>query len=171
MRQAVAAVLLMALICAAPGWADHGPVPGPPGPPGPRGEKGAKGPRGPRGRAGAQGLPGTPGGPPGPAGAPGAPGPAGPPGPRGEPGVAGFRSVAHSSSSNASSPKTARAFCPRGTTLTGGGYSTSVLSTELILRESTPRGNGWSVNVAEAAGFQNGIAWSVTAHAICAEGA
>ena len=111
-----------------------------PGPQGPKGEKGDTGHRGPQG-------------------------PAGPAGPSG---VAATQIVTKTSPNNTSTPKTARAFCPTGTVLTGGGFSTSVLSTELVLRESSPLGSSWEVNVAEAADFPNNIAWSVTAHAICA---
>ena len=114
-----------------------------PGPPGPRGEKGEKGDTGHRG-------------------------PQGPEGPAGPSGVAATQIVTKTSPSNTSTPKTARAFCPAGTVLTGGGFSTSVLSTELVLRESSPLGSSWEVNVAEDADFPNNIAWSVTAHAICA---
>jgi hypothetical protein len=59
--------------------------------------------------------------------------------------------------------------CPAGTLLVGGGYQTSVLSTDLVLRELSPVGNNsWEVNVAEGPNFPNGIVWSVTARAICA---
>lgn len=143
---------------------------GPPGPPGPKGERGPRGPRGhvgPRGPQGVQGQPGTPGGAQGPPGPAGAPGPAGPKGAQGEPGVASIRLVSHTTPVNGSSPKTARVFCPAGTKLTGGGYETSVLSTDLVLRMSTPKGNSWEVNVIEN-GLSANISWSLTAHALCA---
>ncbi len=121
-----------------------------PGLPAPgKGEKGEKGARGEKGDTGHRG-------------------PQGPAGPAGPSGVAAVQIVTKTSPANVSTPKTARAFCPAGTVLTGGGYSTSVLSTDLVLRESSPAGNSWQVNVAEDAEFQVNIAWSLTAHAICA---
>ena len=183
LKRAVAPALLTAMLAVAPVWAsgdkastacDCDPS-GVPGPPGPRGKQGKRGPRGHTGPQGPQGIPGTPGGPAGPAGAPGAPGvkgdtgavgPAGPRGPRArrsDPVV-----YANTSASNTSSPKTATAHCPSNRRLTGGGFSTSVLSTDLTLRQSNPLGTrGWTVNVAEEDGFQNNIAWSVSAYAIC----
>ena len=142
---------------------------GDPGPRGPKGEQGPRGPRGHIGPQGPQGVPGqagTPGGPPGPAGPSG---PTGPAGPVGAPGLASKVVATHTSGNNGSTPKTARVTCPAGTLLMGGGYSTSVLSTDLVLRQLTPVGaNSWEVNVAEGPDFPNGIAWSVTARAICA---
>lgn len=182
-KRVVMPALLTAMLMTTPVWAsgdgartacDCDPA-GVPGPPGPRGKQGKRGPRGHTGPQGPQGIPGTPGGPVGPAGVPGAPGvkgdtgatgPAGPRGPRArrsDPVV-----YANTSVSNTSSPKTATAHCPSNRRLTGGGFSTSVLSTDLVLRQSNPLGTrGWTVNVAEASGFQSNIAWSVSAYAIC----
>lgn len=53
--------------------------------------------------------------------------------------------------------------------ITGGGYSTSALSTDLVLQRSSPVGNSWEVIVAARVGFPNGVAWSASAHAICAD--
>ena len=55
-----------------------------------------------------------------------------------------------------------------GTVITGGGYSTSPLSRDLILQRSQPVDNSWQVIVTTTAGF-GGSSWSVSAHAICAK--
>jgi hypothetical protein len=115
-----------------------------------------------KGEPGPAGQPGTPG-------APGQPGTPGQPGAPGAAGVTDTRIVSATSATNAATPKSARAICPVGTVITGGGFSSSVLSTDLVLRRSTPQGDSWSVDLAEGPGFPNGIAWSVTANAICAE--
>jgi Collagen triple helix repeat (20 copies) len=152
----VTLVVLAVLLVTAPGWNWQ---PGPPGPRGPRGHTGEAGPRGPRGFRGPRGHRG-------PRGFRGLPGPAGPPGP---PGIVGTQIVQATSAANAATPKQALAVCPAGTFLTGGGFSTSALSSDLILRQDSPVGaRGWLINMAETAGFPNGIAWSVTAFAICA---
>ena len=69
-----------------------------------------------------------------------------------------------------SSPKKSMALCPAGTKLTGGGYETSILSSDLVLRESGPveigTRQGWSVNVIED-GLSANLSWSLTAEAIC----
>lgn len=103
-------------------------------------------------------------------GPPGPKGERGPRGAKGEQGPAGIvetQLVTRKSATNVNAPKQLRAFCPRGTLLTGGGYSTSILSTDLVLRESTPKGNSWLVNVTEN-GLAGNIAWSLSVHAICA---
>jgi Collagen triple helix repeat (20 copies) len=142
-------------------------VPGPPGPRGPKGERGPRGHVGPRGPQGVPGAPGTPGGAQGAPGPTGPPGPAGPKGAQGEPGVASKQIVSHTSGLNGSNVKSARVVCPAGTILTGGGFTTSTLSTDLVLRRSNPEGNTWTIDMAEGPGFPSGIAWSVTAKAIC----
>jgi hypothetical protein len=125
------------------------PVPRVPGPPGPKGDKGdtgpagARGPRGPKGKKGDKGA-------------------------RGPAGITDTRIVTKSSGNSPAADKRARAFCPAGTVITGGGYSTSALSTDLVLQRSSPVANSWEVIVAAKAGFPNGVAWSVSAHAICA---
>jgi Collagen triple helix repeat (20 copies) len=119
--------------------------PTPPGPPGPKGEKGDTGARGEQGERGPKGEPGE----------------------KGKPGVTATEVITHSSPSSGAPDKTARAFCPRDSVITGGGYSTSVLSRDLILQRSIPIPNGWEVIVTEAPGFSN-VAWSASAHAVCA---
>ena len=125
------------------------PVPRVPGPPGPKGDKGNTGTTGPAGTRGPSGDKGDKGA-------------------RGPAGITETQIVTRTTATNVSTPKSVRAFCPSGTVLTGGGYSTSVISTELTLRLSTPQGKSWEANVAELPGFPNNVAWSLSAHAICA---
>ena len=125
------------------------PVPRVPGPPGPKGDTGAtgpagaSGPRGPKGKKGEKGQ-------------------------RGPAGITDTQIVTKTSGFSSAADKTARAFCRAGTVITGGGYTTSALSTDLVLERSSPVGNSFEVIVAAKAGFPNGVAWSVSAHAICA---
>ncbi len=127
------------------------------------------GPAGPTGPVGPKGEPGTPGGPAGPqgpAGKDGATGPAGPQGPRGIGHVTTYTNV---SANNTSAGKTATAHCPSNMTVVGGGYSTNILSDDLVLRTLHPLSTrGYTVDVYEGPGFQSNIAWAVTAYAICA---
>ena len=59
--------------------------------------------------------------------------------------------------------------CQNGTHLTGGGFMTNVLSSDLALRRSSPLGtNSWTADVAEQSGFPNNIAWSLTVYVVCA---
>jgi Collagen triple helix repeat (20 copies) len=128
------------------------PVPRVPGPPGPKGDKGDTGA-------------------PGPAGASGRRGPKGKKGEKGQRGPAGMTDtqiVTKTSGNSPAADKTARAFCPARTVITGGRYTTSALSTHLVLQRSSPVANSFEVIVAAKAGFPNGVAWSVSAHAICA---
>jgi hypothetical protein len=124
------------------------------------------GPAGPTGPVGPKGEPGTPGGPAGPQGPAGATGPAGPQGPKG---IGDVKTYTNASANNTSPGKTATATCPSNRTVVGGGYSTNILSTELVLRSLHPLSTrGYTVDVYEGPGFQSNIAWSVTAYAICA---
>jgi hypothetical protein len=125
------------------------PVPRVPGPPGPKGDKGNAGPAGARGPRGAQGD-------------------RGPRGPTGPSGITDTQIVTKSTGSSTAATKTVRAFCPAGTVLTGGGYSTSALSTDLVLQRSSPVGNSWEVIVAAKLGFPSGVGWSVSDYAMCA---
>jgi Collagen triple helix repeat (20 copies) len=125
------------------------PVPRVPGPPGPKGDTGATGPTGARGPRGPKGKKGEKG-------------------ERGPAGITDTQIVTNTSGNNPAADKTARAFCRAGTVITGGGYTTSALSTDLVLQRSSPVGNSWEVIVAAKAGFPNGVAWSASAHAICA---
>jgi Collagen triple helix repeat (20 copies) len=84
------------------------PVPGPPGPEGDKGDTGATGPAGKRGPKGEMGEKGD----------------------RGPAGITDTQIVTKTSGNNPAADKTARAFCPAGTVITGGGYTTSALSTE-----------------------------------------
>jgi Collagen triple helix repeat (20 copies) len=120
-----------------------------PGPPGPKGDKGNAGPAGARGPQGAKGD-------------------RGPRGPAGPSGITDTQIVTKTSGLSPATTKTTRAFCPAGTVLTGGGYSTSALSTDLVLQRSSPVGNSWEVIVAAKAGFPSGVAWSVSDYAMCA---
>ena len=92
-------------------------VPGPTWPQGPAGAPGPVGPSGPAGTPGAAGPQGPAGapGPVGPPGLAGAPGPAGPPGP------AGLRTVQYVGGGMYPNTSVARAFCPDGTKVMGGG--------------------------------------------------
>jgi hypothetical protein len=105
----------------------------------------------------------------GPRGPRGVRGPRGPRGPSGSGGQVDTQVTTNASSANLQSPKRLIASCPRGTQLTGGGYSTSVLSDELVLRQSAPVGqDSWLVDVAETQDFQNNISWSLTVYVVCA---
>lgn len=128
------------------------PVPRVPGPAGPKGDKGDTGATGPAGATGPRGPKGK----------------KGDKGQRGPAGITDTQIVTRTSVSSVAIDKTARAFCPAGTVITGGGYTTSTLSTDLVLQRSSPVGNSYEVIVTAKAGFPNGVAWSASAHAICA---
>lgn len=128
------------------------------------------GPRGPQGPAG------TPGGPPGPAGPKGDTGNRGPRGRRGPAGTASAVTltsrVLSTTSANTTSPnKTLTVSCQAADeVLTGGGYMTTVLSTDLVLRRSSPLGaRSWTADVQEGPGFQTNISWALTVYVVCAK--
>jgi hypothetical protein len=54
-------------------------------------------------------------------------------GERGAAGITDTQIVTKTSGTNPAADKTARAFCPAGTVITGGGYTTSALSTRVGL--------------------------------------
>ena len=59
--------------------------------------------------------------------------------------------------------------CQNSTHLTGGGYTTSVLSTHLLLRRSSPLGNNsWTADVAEGPDFGPNNVWALTVYVVCA---
>jgi len=143
------------------------------GPPGPAGPQGVPGPQGLTGPAGPQGLTG----------------PAGPPGAPGASGVEIVTAVGaytdnsdivrHPEVSVVAAYKTATATCPQGKRVIGGGgqvieVSAPTLEPDVLhpdairivhLGASYPSGNGaWTVE----AGATGGIAWQLTAYAICA---
>jgi hypothetical protein len=163
-----------------------GPV-GPIGPMGPAGPQGVAGPAGPIGPAGADGLAGAtgpigpdgPAGPAGPAGSqgvPGATGPAGiqgPAGPQGVPGVSGYQIVTATNSAALGGGKllSARAQCPNGMKVFGGGASQTPPGTfalSLLQVSSYPDTNtSW---FAEFRNIQSGTFPMVTisVYAVCA---
>ena len=105
--------------------------------PGPKGDKGAKGDKGDKG------LPGTPGAP-------------------GTPGVSGLQMATGSSPTDASSRKFARASCPAGKRVVGGGHSIQYTGSYEIIA-SRPEGSSWSI----VADHQGGGTWAVIAYAMC----
>jgi hypothetical protein len=131
----------------------------------------SRGPRGPRGFRGEQGEQGAPGqqGEVGPRGLRGHDGAQGPAGPAGEPGVT-TTTVFNSSTPSTNSPiKSITVACQNGTHLTGGGWMTNVLSTDLVPRRSSPLGsNSWTADVAEDDDFPPSVSWSLTVYVVCA---
>lgn len=97
------------------------------------------------------------------------PAPPGPQGPPGEPGFTTTTIVKNTTPATTASGKTITARCPTNMNLTGGGFSTSVLSTDLTLRQSSPQGtSSWFADVHEVTGFPGSISWSLTVYALCA---
>jgi Collagen triple helix repeat (20 copies) len=107
---------------------------GPKGDPGPKGDKGSKGDKGPKGDAG----------------------------PQGAPGMTGYQVATGGSPADSSSRKFARASCPVGKRVVGGGHSIPYTGSYEIIR-SYPDGNTWYV-IADHTG---GGSWAVTAYAVC----
>lgn len=108
--------------------------------PGPKGDKGDKGPKGDKGD---RGLPGTPG-------------------PQGAPGISAYQVATGSSPQDASGRKFARASCPAGKRVLGGGHSIPYTGSYEIIR-SYPEGNTWYV----IADHDGGGTWAVIAYAVC----
>lgn len=104
------------------------------GPQGPKGDKGSKGDKGPKGD----------------------------PGPQGAPGASGYQVATASAPVDATGRKFARAVCPTGKRVVGGGHSIPYVGSYEIIR-SYPDGNTWYV-IADHAGGGN---WSVVAYAVC----
>ena len=170
----VLAVLIAALLMAAPVWAvgdnsstvrTHAAakkktVKAKRGPRGLRGPRGRTGPAGIDGRDGIDGKDGLDGkdGVDGQDGAPG--GPQGDPGPPG--GLAGTQVVTAASANDTSATKSASAICPTGTVITGGGGSASLGTANIS--STAPTNNTWGVT---ASGTSTDP-WSVTAYAVCA---
>jgi hypothetical protein len=129
-------------------------------------DSGSSGPAGPAGKQGAAGKDGANGkdgvaGPAGPKGDTGAQGPAG--------SVAGTRVLSTTSANNTAANKTLTVSCQAGEAMTGGGYMTNVLSTQLVLRRSSPLGNNsWTADVNEV-GLSASIAWALTVYVVCAD--
>ena len=127
------------------------------------------GPAGPAGRTGAVGATGAPGpaGVAGPKGDTGAQGPAGLAGG----GVASSRVLSTTSANTTAANKTLTVSCQDPNEfMTGGGYSTNVLSDDLVLRRSSPLGGrSWTADVQEGAGFPASVAWALTVYVVCAQ--
>lgn len=104
---------------------------------------GAIGPQGPKGSKGDKGLKGDPG-------------------PQGEPGMSGYQVATGSAPVDATGRKFARAACPAGKRVVGGGHSIPYVGSYEIIR-SYPDGNTWYV----IADHEGGGNWSVVAYAIC----
>lgn len=160
--------------------------PGPAGPTGPAGPEGPTGPQGPAGSTGPQGPVGPTGptgaagptGPQGPIGLTGATGPQGPAGPtgaagpQGAPGVSGYQILTGSANSGnlaAGAQLSARAVCPAGTKVLGGGVQqTTQLASGPTVTSSYPDTQGsWSAEVRNNLVFSLGSV-NLVVYAICA---
>ena len=113
---------------------------------------GAVGPQGPKGDQGTKGDKGSKGDK----------GPKGDPGPQGAPGVSGYEVATASPPADSTSRKFARASCPAGKRVVGGGHSIPYTGSYEIIR-SYPDGNTWYV-IADHTGGGN---WTVIAYAVC----
>jgi hypothetical protein len=110
-------------------------------------------------------------------GATGPQGATGPTGAKGDPGPAGVTDIllaTGSSGSDGSSPKFARAACPAGYSVVGGGFTrTGETTAPIFLDDSSVQGSraftpplgGWIVSAHAQSGYTN--AWSIQAVAIC----
>ena len=105
-----------------------------------------------------KGIPGPPGpvGPPGPAGSQGLTGAQGPAGPQGPTGPAGAMNVQYITGGMHPGTSVARAYCPVGTTVTGGG---GISLNSMGLKYSFPIADESGVN----AWGSTAIAWQVAA--------
>jgi hypothetical protein len=110
------------------------------GPQGPKGDKGAKGDKGDKGAKGDPGAPGA----------------------KGDPAASGYQVVTSGSAVDGTKRKFARAFCPAGKRVVGGGYEIKYVGSYSVI-DSFPDGNSWSV-VADNNGTNT---WGVIASAIC----
>ena len=111
-------------------------------------------------------------GPPGPPGPPGETGPQGPAGADGvsaPAGVLSSRVLSSTSANNGAANKTLTVSCQADNeVMTGGGYSTNVLSDDLVLRRSSPLGGrSWTADVQEAEDFAQ-VSWALTVYVVCA---
>jgi len=147
---------------------------GPAGPQGPAGPTGPQGPAGPTGATGAVGATGPQGpvGPTGPTGAQGPIGSTGPTGPQGAPGVSGYQILTGSANSGnlaAGAQLSARAVCPAGTRVLGGGVQqTTQLASGPTVTSSYPDTQGsWSAEVRNNLTFSLGSV-NLVVYAICA---
>ena len=122
------------------------------GAPGPAGETGAQGPAGPTGAKGDKGDTGA----------------TGPAGADGSAGVLSQRVLSVTSPNNGNANKTLTASCQAANeVMTGGGYMTNVLSTQLVLRRSSPLGaRSWTADVNEV-GLSASINWALTVYVVC----
>jgi hypothetical protein len=145
------------------------------GPTGPQGADGARGPNGPRGANGQNGAPGLigatgPQGVTGATGTAGAPGQTGATGPRGSTPTLNIQDVTATTATSGSGIYTAKAPCPAGWQLTGGGgYAPPTIElgelSGIQLIVSYPDGNAWEAiyNVPDSGRY------TVEAYAVCAQ--
>lgn len=153
---------------------------GPAGPTGPQGAVGPAGPTGPQGAVGPTGATGSAGptgpqgpiGLTGPAGAQGPAGSTGPTGPQGAPGVSSYQILTGSARSGnlaAGAPLSARAVCPAGTRVLGGGVQqTTQLASGPTVTSSYPDTQAsWSAEVRNNLVFSLGSV-NLVVYAICA---
>ena len=150
---------------------------GPSGPAGPTGATGATGPAGPSGATGPSGPAGPTGstgptGPSGPSGPSGPQGPAGPAGPQGSAGVSNYQTLTAAASNGnlaAAARISARAFCPAGTKVLGGGVQhTTTLNMSLTMISSYPdTQQSWFAEFRNNTNLSMGLV-TVTVYAICA---
>ena len=76
--------------------------------------------------------------------------------------MSGYQVVSTGSPVDGTKRKPARAFCPSGTRVVGGGYDIKYVGSYSVI-DSSPDGNSWSV-VAENNGTNT---WGVIAYAVC----
>jgi hypothetical protein len=116
--------------------------------------------RGPAGATGAQGAQGAQG----PKGEKGDKGEKGEKGEPGDPAASGYQVVTGSSGLDASKRHFARASCPPGKRVLGGGHSIPYVGSYATIRNA-PEGSSWYVIADQIAGTGN---WNLVAYAICA---
>ncbi len=115
------------------------------GPTGPSGAQGPQGAQGPKGEQGEQGTKGDKGDP-------------------GDPAASGYQVASGSSGLDSTKRHFARATCPPGKRVLGGGHSIPYVGSYATIR-SSPEGSSWYVIADQIAGSGN---WNLIAYAICA---
>ena len=71
---------------------------------------------------------------------------------------------------NGNANKTLTVTCPDpDEEMTGGGWMTSVLSDDLVVRRDSPLGGrSWTADVQEAEDFSQNFTWALTVYVVCA---
>jgi hypothetical protein len=97
-------------------------------------------------------------------------GPPGDPGPAGAPGVSGLVLQAQETTVDGSNPKTAKAVCPSGKKVLGGGaaLTTNTAGAPVVIQDSYPLddGSGWFAAASRTGTFTQ--SWALKTWAVCA---